>query len=71
MSKSEWDYRCYVPLPSPPLTDCSMWLKDDNVYEGVEGLYLELDRTSRDPAVRLIPDRQRAIIYIHDVDDGM
>lgn len=53
------------------LTDCSMYLMDDNVYEGVEGLYLELDRTSQDPAVRLIPDRQRAIIYIHDVDDGM
>lgn len=53
------------------LTDCSMYLKDDNVYEGVEGLYLELDRTSQDPAVRLISDRQRAIIYIHDVDDGM
>ena len=47
-----------------------MWLKNDDVYEGVEGLYLELDYTPLDPGVVIRPDRQRAVIYIHDSDDG-
>ena len=51
--------------------DCAMWLKDDNVYEGVERLYLELDYTPLDPRVQIIPSRQRATIYIHDDNDGI
>ena len=51
-------------------TDCTMWLINDDVYEGVERLYLELDYTPMDTGVRIFPGRRRAIIYIHDSDDG-
>ena len=51
--------------------DCSMWLRDDSVYEGVERLYLELDYSPQDPQVQIIPSRKRATIYIHDTQDGM
>ena len=51
-------------------TDCTMWLKNDDVYEGVEALYLELDHTPLDTGVRIDQERRTATIYIHDSDDG-
>ena len=45
-----------------------MWLKDDDIYEGVETLYLELANAPHDPQVDI--SRRRAIIYIHDDNDS-
>ena len=56
--------------PNHCYTDCSMWLKNDIVYEGVESLHLELDRSPQDPRVRIIEGKHEATIYIHDSDDG-
>lgn len=50
--------------------DCTILLRDDDVYEGVERLYLELDYSPRDSRVQIIPDRKRATIYINDPEDG-
>lgn len=47
-----------------------MWLLNDAVYEGVESIHLELDRTSLDPGVHIIEGKHEATIYIHDSDDG-
>ena len=57
-------------LPIAAYTDCTMWLLNDNVYEGVESLHLELDRSPQDTRVRIIEGKHEATIYVHDSDDG-
>ena len=52
------------------MADCSMYLSDDDVYEGVETLNLELDLSPQDPRVQIDPNRKKATIYIHDSEDG-
>ena len=52
------------------MADCSMYLRDDDVYEGVETLNLELDLSPQDPRVQIDPNRKKATIYIHDSEDG-
>ena len=47
-----------------------MWLRDDDVYEGVERLNLVLELSPQDPRVQIVPNRKKATIYIHDSQDG-